>query len=66
MKTATLLNYAQDGWHAASGGQAEIRSAVTGDVIATTGSDGLDFGAMLDHGRKVGGPALRLIGNRPW
>jgi oxepin-CoA hydrolase/3-oxo-5,6-dehydrosuberyl-CoA semialdehyde dehydrogenase len=61
MKTLNLLNYAQDGWYQASGGLAEVQSAVTGDVIATTGSQGLDFRAMLDHARKVGGPALRRM-----
>jgi oxepin-CoA hydrolase/3-oxo-5,6-dehydrosuberyl-CoA semialdehyde dehydrogenase len=61
MKTLNLLNYAQDGWYQASGGLAEVQSAVTGDVIATTGSQGLDFKAMLDHARSVGGPALRRM-----
>jgi oxepin-CoA hydrolase/3-oxo-5,6-dehydrosuberyl-CoA semialdehyde dehydrogenase len=61
MKTLKLLNYAQDGWYAASAGLAEVQSALTGDVIASTGSDGLDFRAMLDHGRKIGGPALRAM-----
>src|SRR5690242_16544337 len=61
MKTPTLLNYAQDQWHAASGGLAEVQSAVTGDTIAVTGSQGLDFKAMLDHARRVGGPALRRM-----
>ncbi|HEY6917090.1 MAG TPA: phenylacetic acid degradation bifunctional protein PaaZ [Allosphingosinicella sp.] len=61
MKTLNLLNYAQDGWYAASGGLAEVQSAVTGEVIATTGSQGLDFKAMLDHARKVGGPTLRAM-----
>jgi oxepin-CoA hydrolase/3-oxo-5,6-dehydrosuberyl-CoA semialdehyde dehydrogenase len=59
MKTLQLLNYAQDGWYQASGGLADVQSAITGDVIATTGSQGLDFKAMLDHARDVGGPALR-------
>jgi len=59
MKTMNLLNFAQDGWYQASGGLADIESAVTGEVIATTGSQGLDFKAMLDHARTVGGPALR-------
>ena len=36
-------------------------SAVTGEVIAETGSGGLDFRAMLDHARNVGGPALRAM-----
>jgi oxepin-CoA hydrolase / 3-oxo-5,6-dehydrosuberyl-CoA semialdehyde dehydrogenase len=59
MKPLNLLNYAKDGWVAASGGLAEVHSAVTGEVVAHTGSQGLDFRAMLDHARKVGGPALR-------
>jgi len=61
MKTLKLLNYAADQWVAGDGGLAEVRSAVTGDVIAQTGSKGLDFKAMLDHARRVGGPALRAM-----
>ncbi|HWH22059.1 MAG TPA: aldehyde dehydrogenase family protein, partial [Allosphingosinicella sp.] len=61
MKTIKLLNYARDDWYAAPGGLAEVQSAVTGEVIATTGSQGLDFKAMLDHARQVGGPALRKM-----
>ena len=38
-----------------------MHSAVTGEVIAETGSGGLDFKAMLDHARSVGGPALRRM-----
>ncbi len=61
MKPLTLLNYARDGWFQASGGLAEVHSAVTGELVATTGSQGLDFRAMLDHARSVGGPALRAM-----
>ncbi|MDT9599972.1 phenylacetic acid degradation bifunctional protein PaaZ [Sphingosinicella rhizophila] len=61
MKTINLLNYAHDNWVGASGGLAEVHSAVTGDVVALTGSDGLDFKAMLDHARNVGSPALRKM-----
>ncbi|MDB5691843.1 MAG: paaZ [Alphaproteobacteria bacterium] len=61
MKTLKLLNYAQDQWYATSGSPAEVESAVTGETIAVTGSEGLDFRAMLDHGRRVGGPALRRM-----
>jgi oxepin-CoA hydrolase/3-oxo-5,6-dehydrosuberyl-CoA semialdehyde dehydrogenase len=61
MKTLKLLNYARDGWVAGDGGLAEVQSAVTGEVIAQTGSQGLDFKAMLDHARNVGGPALRKL-----
>jgi len=61
MKTLKLLNYAQDRWYGAEGSLAPVESAVTGEVIAETGSGGLDFAAMLDHARNVGGPALRRM-----
>ena len=61
MKTIDLLNYVQDGWYRSSGGLAEVHSAITGEVVATTGSKGLDFKAMLHHARNVGGPALRRL-----
>jgi oxepin-CoA hydrolase/3-oxo-5,6-dehydrosuberyl-CoA semialdehyde dehydrogenase len=62
MKTLKLLNYAADRWYEAPAGSvAEVQSAVTGDTIALTGSQGLDFKAMLDHARRVGGPALRQM-----
>jgi oxepin-CoA hydrolase/3-oxo-5,6-dehydrosuberyl-CoA semialdehyde dehydrogenase len=61
MKTLKLLNYAQDRWYGAEHGLAPVESAITGEVVAQTGSGGLDFEAMLDHARKVGGPALRRL-----
>ena len=47
MKTQQLLNYARDRWVAGDGGLAELTSAIDGSPVATTGSGGLDFGAML-------------------
>ncbi|GHE01733.1 enoyl-CoA hydratase [Defluviimonas sp. 20V17] len=38
-----------------------LRSPVTGEEIAQAGS-AIDAQAMLDHGRGVGGPALRALG----
>ena len=61
MKTLKLLNYAADRWVAGDGSLAPVMSAVTGETIAETGSGGLDFAAMLDHARGVGGPALRAM-----
>jgi len=61
MKTLTLLNYAADRWVAGDGSLADVESAVSGETIALTGSAGLDFRAMLDHARNVGGPALRRL-----
>ena len=54
MKTLKLLNYAQDRWHAGDGALAPVHSAVTGETIAETGSGGLEFAAMLDHGPQGG------------
>lgn len=59
--TRMLLNYANDQWVGATGGTAKLRSAITGDVVAETGSQGINFAAMLQHARTVGGPALRSM-----
>src|SRR3954453_13452253 len=61
MKTLKLLNYERDRWMAGDGGLAEIPSAIDGSPVAMTGSNGLDFRAMLTHARTVGGPALRKL-----
>ena len=59
--TVMLKNYARDSWVAASGSMQSVRSAITGEVVAETGSQGLDFKAMLEHARQIGGPALRAM-----
>ncbi len=61
MKTPQLLNYARDQWIPGSGDLAGIASAIDGTPVALTGSGGIDFAAMLAHGREVGGPALRRM-----
>ena len=61
MKTEQLLNYARDQWVAGDGRLAQLVSAIDGTLITSTGSGGLDFKAMLDHARQVGGPALRSL-----
>ncbi len=61
MKPISLQNYAEGRWVAGAGGLAELRSAVNGDVVALTSSQGLDFGAMLKFAREQGGPALRAL-----
>ncbi len=60
MKTPQLLNYERDRWIAGDGA-VEIPSAIDGAPVATTGSGGLDFGAMLHHAREVGGRVLRKL-----
>ena len=61
MTTAQLLNYAFDRWTPGEGQLSELTSAIDGSPVATTGSGGLDFGAMLKHARETGGPALRRM-----
>ena len=61
MKTPQLLNYARDAWVPGDGNLVELQSAIDGSPVALTGSGGLDFAAMLDHARTVGGPALRRL-----
>jgi oxepin-CoA hydrolase/3-oxo-5,6-dehydrosuberyl-CoA semialdehyde dehydrogenase len=43
------------------GSLADIASAVDGRIVARLSSAGLDFGAMVRHARKVGGPGLRKL-----
>ncbi|MHB8529404.1 MAG: aldehyde dehydrogenase family protein, partial [Caulobacteraceae bacterium] len=61
MKPLELMSYAQDRWTPAAGKGKEIRSAVTGEAVASGGSQGLDFTAMTAHARDVGGPPLRAL-----
>jgi oxepin-CoA hydrolase/3-oxo-5,6-dehydrosuberyl-CoA semialdehyde dehydrogenase len=61
MKTLKLLNYAAGQWVSGEGMLEPVLSAVTGEPVAETGARGLDYPAMLDHARKVGGPALRKL-----
>jgi oxepin-CoA hydrolase/3-oxo-5,6-dehydrosuberyl-CoA semialdehyde dehydrogenase len=61
MKPLTLQNYTEGKWIAGSGGLAELRSAIDGEVVALTSSQGLDFGAMARFAREKGGPALRAL-----
>ena len=56
-----LKSYAEDRWHEAPGGFAEVASAIDGRVVALVSSDGLDVGEMARHARRVGGPALRAL-----
>ncbi|MBS0295830.1 MAG: phenylacetic acid degradation bifunctional protein PaaZ [Proteobacteria bacterium] len=61
MKPLKLMNYAEGQWFGASGGLSDVLSAIDGQVVAQTGSQGLNFKAMTDYARKVGGPALRAM-----
>jgi oxepin-CoA hydrolase/3-oxo-5,6-dehydrosuberyl-CoA semialdehyde dehydrogenase len=56
-----LENYIAGKWITGDGEGQPLYDAVTGETIAVASTKGLDFGAMLDHGRKVGNPALRKM-----
>ncbi|SET68148.1 phenylacetic acid degradation bifunctional protein PaaZ [Oceanicella actignis] len=60
MSVMQLRSYALGAWVAPAGAR-PIRTPVTGEVVAEAGSEGLDFAAMLEHARRVGGPALRKM-----
>jgi oxepin-CoA hydrolase / 3-oxo-5,6-dehydrosuberyl-CoA semialdehyde dehydrogenase len=54
-------SYAEGKWVPPAGGLVEIPSAIDGRVVAMASSAGLDFGAMVHHARRVGGPGLRQL-----
>ncbi len=56
-----LQNYALGQWAAGSENGQELFNAITGEAIATVSSKGLDFGAMCNYARTVGGPKLRAL-----
>jgi oxepin-CoA hydrolase/3-oxo-5,6-dehydrosuberyl-CoA semialdehyde dehydrogenase len=56
-----LKNYAEGKWVKGTKEGEILHNAVTGDAIYSASSDGLDFGAMMQYARKVGGTALRKL-----
>lgn len=60
MPVTQLKNYAEGKWVTAKTGD-ELHNAITGETIYTASSEGLDFGAMMNYARKVGGSALRKL-----
>ena len=56
-----LRSYAMGEWVAGTGAGTTLHHAVTGEAIGSASSEGLDFKAMLEYGRTVGGPALRAL-----
>jgi oxepin-CoA hydrolase / 3-oxo-5,6-dehydrosuberyl-CoA semialdehyde dehydrogenase len=56
-----LRSYVGGSWITPAGEGRPVLDAVTGDEIARVSSAGVDLAAALDHGRSVGGPALREL-----
>ena len=58
MKTQS---YVYGEWYTGQGTGKVINHAVTGQAIAEVNSSGIDFKQVLDYGRTVGGPVLRVL-----
>jgi oxepin-CoA hydrolase / 3-oxo-5,6-dehydrosuberyl-CoA semialdehyde dehydrogenase len=56
-----LQNFALGRWIPGEGSGQELYNAITGDLIGTASSKGLDFGEMCNYARSVGGPNLRKM-----
>lgn len=56
-----LHNFAYGQWIAGADKGQDLFNAITGDVIATASSKGLDFAKMCEYARTVGGPKLRKL-----
>ncbi|NOC92428.1 phenylacetic acid degradation bifunctional protein PaaZ [Ruegeria sp. HKCCD6604] len=61
MTIQQISSFAAGEWVSPGAGARNIKSAVTGEVIATAGNSALDVQGMLDYARNVGGPALRQM-----
>jgi len=56
-----LQSFAAEKWQSGSRDGVALRDATTGAVVANSSAEGLDYRAMLEHARRVGGPNLRKL-----
>jgi oxepin-CoA hydrolase/3-oxo-5,6-dehydrosuberyl-CoA semialdehyde dehydrogenase len=56
-----LGSFVEGKWVKGKGKAAELVNPATEAVVATTSTEGLDFGGALDFARNKGGPALRAM-----
>ena len=61
MSAQILENFVLQKWMKGQSGLVDIQSAVTGETVAKTSSNGIDFKEMANYARNVGGPALRAM-----
>ncbi|NRA10811.1 MAG: phenylacetic acid degradation bifunctional protein PaaZ [Crocinitomicaceae bacterium] len=54
-------SYVQGQWVDGEGVETNLYNAITGDLIGETSSAGLDYHAILEYGRSIGGPKLRKM-----
>ena len=56
-----VKNYVLGEWVSGEGKEIDHIHAITGEIISTTSSKGLDFNSILEYGRKKGSSALRKM-----
>ena len=56
-----LHNYVLGQWTPGAGNGVPQYHALTGEIISTASSEGLDYDAILEYGRKTGNPTLRRM-----
>lgn len=56
-----LHNYVLGQWNPGADQGAPQYNALTGELISTASDAGLDYAAILDYGRRIGGPTLRRM-----
>jgi oxepin-CoA hydrolase/3-oxo-5,6-dehydrosuberyl-CoA semialdehyde dehydrogenase len=56
-----LESWVEGRWHAGPGTGATLVDPTTEVAIGSADTSGIDFGAVLEYGRSVGGPALRRL-----
>ncbi|MFN0013812.1 MAG: aldehyde dehydrogenase family protein, partial [Saprospiraceae bacterium] len=56
-----LQNYVLGSWVSGDGDGTPQYNAYTGDIISTASDAGLDYAAILEYGRRKGGPTLRRM-----
>lgn len=59
--TKLLQSYCLGKWFATPEPNYEVHCAVTGRLVASGGTSGIDFSSVLDYARNTGGPALRRM-----
>lgn len=59
--TRSIASFAEGSWFEGKGDARQVFHAVTGEVLGTVSSGGLDFQGMLDYARNIGGPQLRKM-----
>ncbi|MBK8485011.1 MAG: phenylacetic acid degradation bifunctional protein PaaZ [Saprospiraceae bacterium] len=56
-----LNNFALGAWVEGDGEGQLLYNAITGELLGSASSKGLDFGSMIEYARTIGGPALRKM-----